>query len=45
MRQNLGVCLRQQNNVSEEQMNTGAGACWTWTAIDADTKLIISYML
>jgi len=32
-------------NVSEEQMNAGAGDCWTWTAIDADTKLIISYML
>jgi IS1 family transposase len=26
-------------------MNAGAGDCWTWTAIDADTKLIISYML
>lgn len=35
----------KQKNVSEEQMNAGAGDCWTWTAIDADTKLIISYML
>ena len=32
----------KQKNVSEEQMNAGAGDCWTWTAIDADTKLIIS---
>jgi hypothetical protein len=23
----------------------GAGNVWTWTAMDADTKLIISYML
>lgn len=35
----------KQKNVSEEQMNAGAGDCWTWTAIDADTKLIVSYML
>jgi len=26
-------------------MNAGAGDCWTWVAIDADTKLVISYML
>src|SRR5438067_1320653 len=32
----------KQKNVSEEQMQAGAGDCWTWTAIDADTKLIIS---
>jgi IS1 family transposase len=35
----------KQKNVTEEQMAEGAGDCWTWTAIDADTKLIISYML
>jgi IS1 family transposase len=35
----------KQKNVTEEQMNKGAGDCWTWTAIDADTKLIISYAL
>jgi hypothetical protein len=23
----------------------GAGSVWTWTALDADTKLIVSYML
>jgi IS1 family transposase len=35
----------KQKNVTPEQMAEGAGDCWTWTAIDADTKLIISYML
>jgi IS1 family transposase len=35
----------KQKNVTEEQMKKGAGDCWTWTAIDADTKLILSYML
>src|SRR5437016_6212102 len=35
----------KQKNVTMEQMEQSAGDCWTWTAIDADTKLIISYML
>jgi IS1 family transposase len=35
----------KQKNVTEEQMAEGAGDCWTWTCIDADTELIISYML
>ncbi len=35
----------KQKNVTTEQMAQGAGDVWTWTAIDADTKLIISYML
>ena len=35
----------KQKNVTMEQMEAGAGDCWTWTAIDADSKLIISYML
>lgn len=35
----------KQKNVTAEQMEDGAGDCWTWTAIDADTKLIVSYML
>lgn len=35
----------KQKNVTMEQMEKGGGDCWTWTAIDADTKLIISYML
>jgi IS1 family transposase len=32
-------------NVTPEQRAAGWGDCWTWTAIDADTKLIVSYML
>jgi hypothetical protein len=35
----------KQKNVTLEQMEQGAGDVWTWTAIDADTKLIVSYML
>ena len=35
----------KQKNVTAEQMERGAGDVWTWTAIDADTKLIVSYML
>jgi transposase-like protein len=35
----------KQKNVTEAQMEQGAGDVWTWTAIDADTKLIVSYML
>ena len=31
----------KQKNVSLEQMQQGAGDVWTWTAICADTKLII----
>src|SRR5205823_4122749 len=30
-------------NVSDERKVNGWGDCWTWTAIDADTKLIVSY--
>jgi IS1 family transposase len=35
----------KQKNVTEERMAQGAGDCWTWTCIDADTKLIISYFM
>jgi IS1 family transposase len=35
----------KQKNVTLEQMQEGAGDVWTRTAIDADTKLIVSYML
>ena len=30
-------------NVTPEQKIAGWGDSWTWTAIDADTKLIIAY--
>lgn len=35
----------KQKNVSEEKMADGWGDVWTWTAIDADTKLIVSYLV
>ena len=28
-----------------DSLRVGWGDCWTWTAIDADTKLIISFRL
>src|SRR5438093_1266769 len=35
----------KQKNVSAEQMAKGAGDVWTWIAIDADSKLVVSYTL
>lgn len=35
----------KQKNVSAEQMAVGWGDVWTWTAIDADSKLCISYLV
>jgi IS1 family transposase len=35
----------KDKNLTLEQVQAAAGSVWTWTAIDADTKLIISYML
>jgi IS1 family transposase len=35
----------KDKNLTLEQVQAGAGSVWTWTAIDADTKLIISYTL
>jgi IS1 family transposase len=32
-------------NVTQEQKAAGWGDCWTWTAIDADSKLIVSYLV
>ena len=37
--------LGKDKNLTKEQMEAGFGSVWTWTAIDADTKLIVSYML
>jgi IS1 family transposase len=34
----------KQKNVTEDAPE-GAGDTWTWTAIDADTKLIVSYLV
>lgn len=35
----------KQKNASPEQKQQGWGDVWTWTAIDADTKLCISYLV
>jgi IS1 family transposase len=32
-------------NVSEEKKAESWGDCWTWSAIDADSKLIVSYLV
>lgn len=37
-------CYGKDKNVSDEQKADGAGSVWTWTALDADTKLIVSYL-
>jgi len=33
----------KMKNASEEKVAQGWGDCWTWTALDADTKLMVSY--
>jgi IS1 family transposase len=35
----------KDKNLTLEQVQTGLGSVWTWTALDADTKLIVSYMI
>ena len=35
----------KMKTASEEQVAAGWGDVWTWTAIDADTKLIVSYLV
>ena len=38
-------CYSKQKNVATaKSAPDGAGDVWTWTAIDADTKLIVSYL-
>jgi IS1 family transposase len=37
-------CYAKEKNASEEQKAIGAGSVWTWTALDADSKLIVSYL-
>jgi IS1 family transposase len=34
----------KMKNTSEEKVSQGWGDAWTWTAIDADSKLIVSYL-
>jgi IS1 family transposase len=35
----------KDKNISEEKKSQGLGSVWTWTAIDADSKLIVSWLL
>lgn len=35
----------KDKNLTLEQVKSGLGSVWTWKAIDADTKLAISYMI
>ena len=37
--------LGKDKNLRLEQVQAGFGSVWTWTAIDADSKLIVSYMI
>lgn len=37
-------CYGKDKNVSRERKAEGAGSLWTWTALDADSKLIVSYL-
>ncbi len=39
-------CYAKEKNVPEEKRGTfGYGNVWTWTAMDADTKLILPYVI
>lgn len=35
----------KDKNLSEEKKQSGLGSIWTWTALDADTKLIASWLV
>ena len=35
----------KEKNVTMEQKAAGWGDCWTWTAIDADSKLCVSWLV
>lgn len=37
-------CYAKQKNVTQE-MREGSGDVWTWTALDADSKLIVSWFV
>ena len=38
-------CFKKQSNTTGDDSRKGRGDLWTWTAIDADSKLIISWMI
>jgi hypothetical protein len=37
-------CYGKDKNISDEKKAEGAGSLWTWTALNADSKLIVSYL-
>ncbi len=37
-------CYAKEKNVPLQKEGTGAGSVWTWIAIDADSKLVLSYL-
>src|SRR5271169_667162 len=37
-------CYAKEKNVPAEKKADGSGSVWTWIGIDADTKLILSYL-
>ncbi len=37
-------CGAKMKNASEEKVAQGWGDVWTWVALDADSKLIVSYL-
>jgi IS1 family transposase len=38
-------CYSKQANTPPDGNRIGRGDCWTWSAIDADSKLIVSWMV
>ncbi len=39
------VYAKQKNVATAKRLDLAYGDVWTWTAIDADTKLILSYLV
>jgi IS1 family transposase len=37
-------CYGKEKNVSPAKKAEGAGSLWTWTALDSDSKLVVSYL-
>jgi IS1 family transposase len=37
-------CYAKEKNVPQDKKDSGAGSVWLWTAIDADSKLLLSYL-
>ena len=38
-------CYAKEKNVRPEMKGKGVGSIWTWTCLDADTKLMISWIV